>query len=211
MPQRTAGSPATPVGVILAGGASERFGSPKGLARVGGARIVDRVARALRGAADELLLVANDPSAAEWMPAIPRIADALAGSGGLSGVHAALVHAGRPVLVVAWDMPFVTADLLRALRDRCAATGAWACFPESDSPVGMEPFCACYTPACLPTLETALRAGPVGGARFARSLAHAAWLPDAAVREFGDPARLLFSVNTPADLARAATLAAPPV
>lgn len=199
---------ATPVGVILAGGASSRFGAPKGLARVGGTRIVDRVADAVRGATTELLLVANDPAADGWLPGVPRIADARPGGGGLSGVHAALAHSGRPVVVVAWDMPFVSAPLLRALWRRCEAAGAWACYPESDSPVGMEPFCACYTPACLAPLEAALAAGRVGGAEFARALPRVAWFARPETRALGDPARLLLGVNTPADLARAEALAA---
>ncbi len=206
----TADSPPAdrPVGVILAGGASARFGAPKGLARVGGTRIIDRVAHALRQVAGELLFVANDPAAGSWLPGVPSIPDRIPGGGGLSGVHAALVHARRPALVVAWDMPFVTAALLRALWRRYVDAAAEACFPESASPVGMEPFCACYGPACIPALETALRAGGVGGAQFARSLPRAAWLPAACVAALGDPARLLLSVNTPGDLARAEAMAA---
>ncbi len=199
---------AGPVGVILAGGASARFGAPKGLATVGGTRIVDRVAGALRGVATELLLVANDPAAGGWLPGVPTVSDARPGGGGLSGVHAALAHTGRPVLAVAWDMPFVSSALLGALRERGEAAGAWACYPESDSPVGMEPFCAYYAPACLPPLQAALAEGGVGGAAFARALPRAAWLSRAEVRAFGDPSRLLLSVNTPTDLARAEALAA---
>jgi molybdenum cofactor guanylyltransferase len=208
VPHPAAQPAAAAVGVILAGGASARFGSPKGLARVGGVRIVDRVAEALREAAGPLVLVANDPEADDWLPGVARMADAIPGGGGLSGVHAALAHARRPVLVVAWDMPFVTTALLRALAARCVRDGAQACFPESDSPVGMEPFCACYTPECLAPLESALAAGRVGGAQFARSLDRVAWLARDEVRAIGDPDRLLLSVNTAADLARAEALAA---
>jgi len=200
-----------PVGVILAGGASARFGSPKGLARVGGARMIDRVAHALREAVPELLLVANDPAAADWLPGVPRIADRLAGGGGLSGVHAALAHTRRHVVVAAWDMPFVTGPLLRALWHRCADAGADACYPESGSPVGMEPFCACYAPSSMDVIEAALRAGDAGGARVARALPRPLWMPAADVRAFGDPGRLLFSVNTPADLVHAEAMAAGPI
>ena len=47
-------------GAILAGGGGTRLGAAlKGLLEVGGERIVDRFARALAGAADDLLLVAS--------------------------------------------------------------------------------------------------------------------------------------------------------
>jgi molybdenum cofactor guanylyltransferase len=197
-----------PVGAILAGGASTRFGGPKGLARVAGERLLDRVARALRAAAPTLLLVANDPGAGAWLPGVPCVADARPGGGGLSGVHAALVHAGCPVLVAAWDMPFVSTPLLRALWRRCLESGADACYPESASPVGLEPFRACYAPSGLPALERALDSGNVGGARFAATLARVERLSATEVRAFGDPSRMLCNVNTPADLARAEALAA---
>ena len=104
-------------GVILAGGDAARFdGQPKGLERVGGARIIDRVALALAGASDALLLVANDPLADGWLPGVRTEPDVRPGAGALGGIHAALVRAGTPVLVVAWDMPFVAGDLLRTLR-----------------------------------------------------------------------------------------------
>ena len=48
------------IGAIVAGGASTRFGGePKGLRQVGGRRIIDRVADALRGVVNEIVLVAN--------------------------------------------------------------------------------------------------------------------------------------------------------
>ncbi|OYV74364.1 MAG: hypothetical protein B7Z72_00315 [Gemmatimonadetes bacterium 21-71-4] len=197
-----------PVGVILAGGASARFGGPKGLALMGGARIIDRVAHALRAVSSDLLLVANDPDADGWLPGVPRIADRMPGGGGLSGVHAALVHTLRPVLVVAWDMPFVTPALLGALARRCAAEAADACVPDSASPVGMEPFCACYAPSCLPLLEQALRVGDTGAARFAGSLPRLVRLTAAETAVFGPAARLFFGVNSRDDLERAEALAA---
>src|SRR5688500_1780638 len=49
-------TPRPPFAAVLAGGESRRFGSPKALARVGGARVVDRVVRAARGALGETVL-----------------------------------------------------------------------------------------------------------------------------------------------------------
>ena len=50
--------------MILAGGLSTRYGgSPKGLERVHGVRIIDRVRAALEPVVDDLLLIANDDAA----------------------------------------------------------------------------------------------------------------------------------------------------
>ena len=188
-------------GVILAGGAASRYGGrPKGLERVGGRRVIDRVAEALAGAADGLLLIANDPAATDWLPAVPMAADVRTGSGSLGGIHAAIVRSGGPVLVVAWDMPFVPAGLLRALRE--AGAQADAALPESGSRRGVEPLCAYYSPACVPAIERRLDANDMRVVSFFDDV-RVARLPEATVRSFGDPAILFMNVNTPDDLALA--------
>lgn len=188
-------------GVILAGGAASRYGGrPKGLERVGGRRVIDRVADALRDAADTLLLIANDPSAHEWLPDLPLAPDVRTNCGSLGGIHAAIVRAGRPVLVVAWDMPFVPAGLLRALRD--AGAQADAVLPESGSRRGVEPLCAYYSPACVPAIERRLEANDMRVISFFEEV-RVARLPESEIRRFGDPAVLFMNVNTPDDLALA--------
>ena len=58
---------ATTTGVLLAGGAARRLGGlPKGLARIDGERIADRVLAALRASTDQVLVVANDPGATRY-------------------------------------------------------------------------------------------------------------------------------------------------
>jgi molybdopterin-guanine dinucleotide biosynthesis protein A len=187
--------------VILAGGAASRYaGRPKGLERVGGRRIIDRVADALRETTDRLLLVANDPAAADWLPGVLRAGDVLAGQGSLGGIHAALYHAGTPVVVVAWDMPFVPAALLRALR--AAGAGADAAVPASDSRRGVEPLCAYYAPACIGPIERRLAGGDRRVVAFFDDVRLARVDADE-VSRFGDPSRIFMNVNTPDELALA--------
>src|SRR5688500_2171599 len=86
-PGASAGAPAPrpPFAAVLAGGESRRFGSPKALARVGGARVVDRVVRAARGALGETVLVANRPELFGDLGLRVR-PDAVPGAGALGGV-----------------------------------------------------------------------------------------------------------------------------
>lgn len=211
-------------GVILAGGAASRFGgAPKGLERVDGRRIIDRVAAALREVTDELLLVANAPDAHEWLPGVRTVADLRPGLGALGGLHAALAHAERDILLVAWDMPFVSAALLGELR-RIGEGGADeshheltfirdadVVIPESDgSRRGVEPLCAWYSRRCLPAVERTLDAGDLRVIGFHEQV-RVQRLPVARVRDFGDPARLFSNVNTRAELAALGTRALPPM
>lgn len=193
----------TVTGVILAGGRATRYGgTAKGLERVAGRRIIDRVADALRAVCDDLLLVANDPDASSWLPGVRCAPDVLPGLGSLGGIHAALAHARGPVLVVAWDMPFVTAPLLADLRALGTAPGVDAAVPESDSKRGVEPMCAYYGAACLAPIERRLAEGDRRVIAFYGDV-RVALLGVEAVARHGDPARLFMNVNTPDDLALA--------
>jgi molybdopterin-guanine dinucleotide biosynthesis protein A len=146
---------------------------------------------------DELLLVANDPGAGEWLPGVRTEPDVRPGLGSLGGIHAAVARAGGPVLLVAWDMPFVPAGLLALLRERGA--GADVVVPESGSKRGVEPLCAWYGPACLDAIERRLDAGDRRVVSFFDDV-RVARIPAEEVARFGDPARSFMNVNTPEDL-----------
>lgn len=151
--------------------------------------------------------MAADPStASDWLPGVPVVADVHLGAGGLAGVEAALVR-GRDALVVAWDMPFVSADLLRALLSRATERDASAVVPGSDSPHGFEPFCAFYAARAAKPLTAFLDTGGGAAHEFIGALPGAEILAIDTVRRFGDPARLFASVNTREDLARARAMA----
>ena len=189
-------------GAILAGGKSTRYGGlPKGLERVRGVRIVDRVRAALEPVVDDLLLIANDEAAREWLPDVRCERDVLEDVGSVAGIHAALSHARSPVIVVAWDMPFVPTGLLRALRD--AGSNADAAVPESDSSRrGLEPLCAYYATECVPAIERRIASGDRRVIAFYDDIRLARVSADV-VSQFGDPSLLFMNVNTPEERALA--------
>jgi molybdopterin-guanine dinucleotide biosynthesis protein A len=189
-------------GAIIAGGGATRFGGrPKGLERVGGERILDRVAAALAdGLGAAPLLVANAPEAPGWRPDLRVVADVRPGFGALGGIYTAVIEAPAPVVAVAWDMPFVTAALIRTLADRLA--GVDAVLPASPDGQGLEPLCAAYGPGCRRAIEDALDAGDLRAVGFHRRIALGI-LPLSDLRAAGDPALLFLNVNTADDLARA--------
>jgi molybdopterin-guanine dinucleotide biosynthesis protein A len=189
------------LGVVIAGGISSRFGSPKALAQVGGQRVVDRVIAALRDALahDDIVCSANDATIAAAI-GLPSRADVIPGSGALGGVHTALLWARerdcRGILAAGCDMPFLEPGLLRALLAR--APEADAVLPASEGPRGVEPLCAWYGTACLAAIEAAVRAGNSRMIGFHAAI-RVVRLPLEEVRTFGDPARLFMNLNTPAD------------
>jgi molybdopterin-guanine dinucleotide biosynthesis protein A len=185
-------------------------GSPKGLERFGNRRLIDHVYSALNQVADLVVISSNDPDAYQWVAARPHegivLRDLHPGTGGLAGVESALVlHGGA--LVVAWDMPFVNASLLQALVDASTEPETDAVVPASDSPHGIEPFCAFYSARILQPLTAFLEKGGGSAHTFLSELPRVRQLPLSEVRRFGDPARLFFSVNTADDLERARAMA----
>jgi molybdopterin-guanine dinucleotide biosynthesis protein A len=99
---------------ILAGGLARRLGgADKTALVVGRARIIDRRLAALSPVADDIRIVANDRARYAGLQ-IPVIADAIAGAGALGGLYSALLDARHDrVLILACDLPFITAALLQ--------------------------------------------------------------------------------------------------
>jgi molybdopterin-guanine dinucleotide biosynthesis protein A len=119
-------------GILLAGGESTRFGSPKELAQYDGETLGDRAWRLLGEACDERIRV---------------------GPGGLDDPHTgpvAAIAAGlraatlELAVVIPVDMPLLTADALHQLADACRDASV-----AQDGPLP----CA-VTRAALPAFET---------------------------------------------------------
>lgn len=103
-------------------------GAPKGLLRAprdpgGGAHadetLLARLVRVSREAGLDPILVGRAEAYAAEVPGVPRVPDDTACDGPLAGLLAALAFAdaadASPLVLLACDMPFVTADDLRAL------------------------------------------------------------------------------------------------
>jgi molybdopterin-guanine dinucleotide biosynthesis protein A len=135
------------------------------------------------------------------MPGVRVAGDVRTGVGSLAGIHAALVHSGTAVIVVAWDMPFVPEGLLAELRTLGADADVVA--PESGSSRrGLEPLCAYYSPACIAPIERAIDADDRRVVAFFDQV-RLARLGIEDVRKYGDPDRLFMNVNSPDELALA--------
>lgn len=172
---------------------------------MGGTRIIDRVVSALSQVVDDWFLVANADDAATWLPGSRLVRDEGPERGSIVGLHSALCAATDPhVLVVAWDMPFLSVPLMQ--RMGVLSLAAPAVIPFGDR--GPEPFCAVYlAPLVKCVVEAAIDRGQLRLRDVIEEIPYPVTLPPPLVAEFGDPARLFFNVNTPADLARAEEMA----
>lgn len=191
--------------VIQAGGQSTRMGQDKGLMPFLGRPLVDRVARRLASAGDELLVTTNRPEDYIFLM-LPLIPDRIPGLGALGGLYTALSAAhGAIVAVVACDMPFVQPALLLAQRDLLIEEAVDVVIPCS--PEGLEPLHAVYRrEACLAAVEDALKAGERKVTSWLEKV-HARIMSPQEVGAIDPAYRSFINVNWPEEFAAAEALA----
>jgi molybdopterin-guanine dinucleotide biosynthesis protein A/GNAT superfamily N-acetyltransferase len=171
-------------GVLLVGGASRRFGTPKALAELGGETLAARAWRLLGETCDERIAVGK-PSDELELP-FDVVDDGTDVRAPIAGLVQALRIAHHDLVVaVPVDVPLLRAEDVRAL----AAAARDAAVPPSG------PLPGAYRKAALPALERALRAGELALHRAVAEL-------DVAVVDI-PPVRLA-NVNTPEELAQLA-------
>ena len=181
---------------ILAGGQARRFGGrDKSALVVDGQSIRERQLAVLASVADDILIVGATITPVETIAGTRAVPDIVAGKGPLGGVYTALVEAtGTATIVVACDMPFLTAPLLRHLLALTA--DADAVVPSTSR--GYHPLCAAYTPACLAPIARRLSDGHLKMTDLLQDV-RARLVTANDLEPFGDPERLLANLNTPAE------------
>ena len=178
------------IGVVLAGGASLRFGGePKALKLLQGVPLAVHVAQVLAGVCDRVFLEDNgDEVYGALGLARLKTSREHAGKGPLAGMAAGLAAAdGRRVAFAPCDLPLLAPSIYRALAMH--ANGAYAV-----SPSGVEPL-VCVLP------DTALmRVNEALGLPTVPRVIHLMEQIGANAVRFDD-SRAFFNVNTPEDLA----------
>lgn len=158
----------------MVGGASTRFGSPKALARIEGETLAERAWRTLGEACDERIAVGKGDEELPFAVLADGVEERAAIHGLVAGLRAARTDT---CVVLPVDMPYVTAEALRALAAACRD----AAVPQTG------PLPGAYRKSAL----TALTSGELSIRRAIAGL-------DVAVVDLDES--LLGNVNTPQDL-----------
>ena len=183
---------------ILAGGQARRLGGvDKSALSVGTQSILGRQLALLRGLTPHILVVAND-AAPFRKTGVPVIPDRIKGVGALGGLYTALVEAPtEQVLVIACDMPFLTAPFLTRLVTLGA--GVDAAIPHDGA--RRHPLCASYSRRATRHLKARIDAGETGIIPALAGLAVRDVGPGE-LAPFDASGWLLADVKTPDDYAR---------
>ena len=177
---------------ILAGGASSRMGTDKSQLPLDGQTFTERIAETLLKLTDSVFVVGRQ--AESGLPCVP---DVYAQWGALGGLHAALTACKREwAIVVACDLPFVTAELFSFLAEKRVDHEAVVPIQEDGRP---QPLAALYrVDPCLRRATELIEAGR----RRPLDLLEAVktrWVSFAEIRNLDQAERFFVNINTPSD------------
>ena len=183
------------LGVVLAGGASSRFGADKAAALLRGKPLLSHVCERALPQVDRLVINRNTRT----LPGLPIeyevIPDDWPGEGPLAGIVKALDYAGAhgfaQVASFPCDTPIFPTDLVRRLEDQLVAAKAGCCMARQG---GREQRAlALWNVACAPVLK----------ARFLSGMRRLGDVSDAIDTTVADFTHGFLNINTPGDLAEA--------
>jgi molybdopterin-guanine dinucleotide biosynthesis protein A len=179
-------------GIVLSGGENRRMGRDKAFLDIAGKPIIEHVLKALRGIANQIIIVTNAPEAYVSYNALV-VTDAFDKRGPLTGIYSGLLHSKDECnIVVACDMPFLNSRLLSHMA------GLISEYDVVVPKVGafIEPLHAVYNRRLLPLIEKRLQQD----ARQIRALfneVRVRYVAEAEIERL-DPARRSFkNINTP--------------
>jgi molybdopterin-guanine dinucleotide biosynthesis protein A len=170
------------------------MGRDKANLEVDGLPLLERTA-ALAKAVGLPVLIVGRSRPADWpLDAVPFVEDAQPGRGPLGGLHMALTQVKGPVLVIACDMPRLSADALRWLiaEGQSERAGEYGLVVVNSGQ--WEPLFSVYTPKCLALIEERMQQGRLS----LHGLIEAGRFGMAEAPPWIEP--LLLNVNTPEEL-----------
>ena len=176
---------------ILAGGTSRRMGTDKSQLLIERQTFAERIAETLLQVADSVKLVGGLGSN------FPRVADVYPQWGALGGLHAALgACASEWAIVVACDLPFVTADLFSFLSGKRLDHDAVIPVQPDGRP---QPLAALYrVDPCLQRATALIEAGRRRPLDLLEAV-DTCWVQFAELTNLDQSERFFVNINTPAD------------
>src|SRR6476469_4614752 len=176
---------------ILAGGASRRMGTDKSQLLIERQTFAERIAETLLQVADSVTLVGGLGSS------LPRVADVYPQWGALGGLQAALATCKSEwAIVVACDLPFVTAELFSFLAGKRLDHDAVVPVQQDGRP---QPLAALYR--VDPCLERATKLIEAGRRRPLDLLdaVNTRWVEFRELTNLAQSERFFVNINTPSD------------
>ena len=193
--------------IVLAGGFSSRFGEDKGVLELANKPLIKHVVDAVRPFVDEIVVVTNSEERVRKYAAVvggqTRFAvDSCESKGPLIGALTGFEGArGKYALLLAFDTPFVSGEVVSLLFDLClskaAAIPRW---PNGQ----IEPLHAVYqTAVALEAATSAVAEGRLDMRGMIERMRGVRYISTLVMLQVDPELRTFFNINTPLDLRKA--------
>ena len=178
---------------ILVGGASSRMGTDKSQLLINRQTFTERISETLLKLTDSVTIVGKQPEES----ALPSVPDVYPQWGALGGLHAALAACRRDwAIIVACDLPFVTAELFSSLLSLRMDREAVVPIQPDDRP---QPLAALYRiDPCLQRATELIEAGRRRPLDLLEAV-QTRWVSFDEIRNLEQAERFFVNINTPSD------------
>ena len=178
---------------ILVGGASSRMGTDKSQLLINRQTFTERISATLLKLTDSVTIVGKQPEES----ALPSVPDVYPQWGALGGLHAALAACRRDwAIIVACDLPFVTAELFSSLLSLRMDREAVVPIQPDDRP---QPLAALYRiDPCLQRATELIEAGRRRPLDLLEAV-QTRWVSFAEIRNLEQAEKFFVNINTPSD------------
>jgi len=146
-------------GVILAGGASRRFGGiTKSNIVVDGEKIISRIISTINDLFSEIIIITNTPSEFQDLSRYKIASDHFQNAGPLAGIHSGLKSSENDaIFVFAGDMPFLSKEIIEEQTRQFRLNESEVLIPRIGELI--EPLHSIYRVSVLPRMERFLAEG----------------------------------------------------
>lgn len=187
------------VGVLLAGGQSSRFGSPKAFAKMEGKYFYERAYEALASVSEHVVLVTR----AELLPRFPKhlhvVTDVaqFQGDGPLAGIYTAMLEKqAHHYVVLPCDMPYIDSVVLNDVVTH-ASNADNVCVCAVRCAGELHPLVSYWSRVMLDPIQLALEQGQRSVMKLLRAT-DSVWLDGAKLVD--RPQQIFSNVNWPTEL-----------
>jgi len=188
-------------GIILAGGASKRYGQDKAFLKIGSARLIDSILQEMKTIFKRVILITNEKKKYEYLE-IPMFEDLVKGFGPLGGIYTGLMSIpDQAGFFVACDMPCINKQLVRYMVD--IKGNHRAVVPAVVDKI--EPLHAIYFQSCLKPIKHLIDTKRCQVRLFFDSIP-VRYVKEDEIRKFCCPSKAFLNINTPDEFAKIKTL-----
>ena len=185
------------VGVVLAGGLSKRFGSPKAFARLGTQYFYERALEALEPFCEEVVVVTREELLERFEPGVLTMTDLpeVVGLGPLAGIFSAMKAVDADsYAVLPCDMPYVDYRIMNGIRE--LHQGGVTAVVASEK---YHPLVSIWSKELKKPIQNALEHEQLSVMKFLKNF-DVTWINGSSLT--GNEKRVFTNINMPIDLER---------